>query len=224
MDEHAIHYLKVSGLLFKNADNCHKLVHERRFVFSMLCEESKANRHLFSKHNIGGAEELYFSDCFRRGTINAVCRGSGCTIKGRTQKPRTLSITCNKFVEQSTIGGNISVSLSDCTCCLVKLAHNHPAFDFIIYESNGSAGSKVLYFVQVSAQKYQHRGTKLKAVLEQSSDLDNQSPYTYYKKLFNMPSSSSEIFYIFSTSTPIPQTDVLTDKNDKNKIYFHHLS
>ncbi len=38
---------------------------------SRLCRESLENHILFSKYDIGGAEELYFSDCCRRGVINA---------------------------------------------------------------------------------------------------------------------------------------------------------
>lgn len=224
MAQESINDLKSCGLVYKNANNCYQLVHERGFIFRRLCQEAEANHILFSQYDIGGAEELYFSDCCRRGVINAVCLGSCRTITGRNPKCSTLSITCNKFVQQSTIGGNIPISLAAPTCCLVKLAHRHPAIDFIIYQSNGSASSKILYFIQVSAQKYQERGTKLKAVLESSSDLNHQSPYTYYKNLFHMPSSSSEIFYIFSTTTQIPlTTSFTTDKRDKNRVYFHQL-
>lgn len=222
--QEGIHDLQSQGLVYKNANDRYQLVHERRFVFVRLCHVAQANHALFSQYDIGGAEELHFSDCCRRGVINAVCLGSCRTITGRIQQPNTLSITCSEFVVQSTIGGDIPVSLADPTCCLVKLARNHPAIDFIIYQSNGSTSSKTLYFIQVSAQRYQERERKLKAVLELNSGLGEQSPYTYYKNLFHMPSSNNQIYYIFSTSTQIPlDTSFSTDKNDRNRVYFHHL-
>ena len=120
--QEGINDLQSRGLLYKNASDCYQLVHERRFVFNRLCEAAQENHALFAQYDIGGAEELYFSDCCRRGVINAVCLGSCRTITGRIQQPKTLSITCNEFVAQKTIGGNIPVSLTDPTCCLVKLA------------------------------------------------------------------------------------------------------
>lgn len=129
--QESINDLQSYGLVYKNANNCYQLVHEKGFIFRRLCHVAKANRALFSQYDIGGAEELYFSDCCRRGVINAVCLGLCHTIRGHSQQPSTLSITCNKFVEQSTIGGNVPVSLTDPTCCLVKLAHNHPAIDLL---------------------------------------------------------------------------------------------
>ena len=199
----------------------YELVYERSFVYSQLCETAKNNRALFSKYDLGGAEELQFSDCCQRGTITAKCLGTCYTIKGRSVKPSTLQITCANFCEQGTIGGPIAVP-NEPTCCLIKLAPRHPAIDFIIYKSDGGVQTRVVYFIQVSSSTYQHRQKKFGSVTEPYSDLEDKSPYEFYKKMFNM--TSSEVYYIYSTPSPLPSNaDFTRCKADKNRVYFHQL-
>lgn len=111
---------------------------------------------LFAKYAIGGADELQYC---QRGTITAVCRGQTClTINGKTARSRTLNITCSSFLEQPAIGAAIpNLSLGDPQCCLIKLARDNFAIDFIIYQSQGTVASRVLYFIQVSGMAYQAR-------------------------------------------------------------------
>ena len=204
------------GLLFDKADDNSELVFERKYIHEKLCQHAH-----FMKFDIGGAEELQFSDCCHRGQITAVCRGNCYTITGKTPQKSTLTITCTEFLVQNHIHERVTVS-SGPTCCLIKLAINHPAIDFIIYESKGPVGTRVLYFIQVSASNYQNRVKKLSAVTDLSSELGNESPYKYYRAMFKV--NSAEVFYIYSSPTPVPLTAAFsTDKRDKNRVYFHQL-
>ncbi len=74
-------------------------------------------------------------------------------LKGRKAKQNSIKITCSAFTVQQQIGDLVAVSENETT--LIKLAHNHFAIDFLIYQLQGSAVSRVLYFVQVSAKRYQ---------------------------------------------------------------------
>lgn len=106
------------------------------------------------------------------------------------------------------------------SCCLIKLAQNHPGIDFIIYEDKGPVSTKVLYFIQVSSQQYQNRTKKLKAVSEPSSTLGEMSPYVYYRNAFGM-GLSAEVFYIYSSPVQVPINDKFsTSKKDQNSVYF----
>lgn len=105
--------LQRSGLLFKDTNGWH-LVHQRNIILDRLCQVARNNHALFSKYDVGGAEELLFSDCCRRGTISAVCRGTPHTISGKNPKPVTLSIECNEFFEQSAIGDMVLISNPTC--------------------------------------------------------------------------------------------------------------
>lgn len=81
----------------------------------------------------------------------------------------------------------------------------------------------MLYFVQVSSSKYQHRAKKLSAVTTICNDLHNQSPYTYYKDMFKI--ASSDVYYIYSSPTQTPlDTSFTTTKKDQNCVYFHQLN
>ena len=199
------------GFLFDKADGNSELVFERKYIYNKLCQTA-----LFMKFDIGGAEEVQFSDCCHRGQITAVCRGNCYTITGKTPKKSTLTITCTEFLQQNHIHDRVTVS-SGPTCCLIKLAINHPAIDFIIYESKGPVGTRVLYFIQVSASNYQNRTKKLSAVTDLSSELGNESPYKYYRAMFQVNSADS-------SPTPVPLNAAFsTDKRDKNSVYFHQL-
>ena len=188
-------------------------------TFSKLCDVAKAHHALFTKFDIGGAQELQFTGCCRRGPISAECHGENCfTITGNTKKLPTLTIKCNEFLEQDTIGSNFTIPASP-TCCLVKLPHRHPAIDFIIYETKGSMSSITLYFIQVSANCYQERTTKLHAVEELSCDLGNMPPYNYYKQF----QRSSEVYYIFSSPKVPVNADFSREKKDQTRVYFHKL-
>lgn len=209
------------GLVYKKADGNYELVFERKHVHLTLCSTARAQHDLFMKFNIGGAEELQFSECCHRGQISAVCRGRCFTINGKSRKQSTLTINCNEFLEQDCIGDVVTVSLSAATCCVIKLAKNHPAIDFIIYESKGPVRTKVLYFIQVSASRYQDRTKKLSAVTDFNSDLSG-SPYKYYKDMFGV--TTAEVYYIYSSPTAIPVNDSFsTSRKDKDCVYFHQL-
>jgi hypothetical protein len=212
------------GLIFQKADR-YQLVYQRDIVLSRLCQVARSHYNVFSVYDVGGAEELLFSDSCRRGEISAVCRGSPPrTITGRGYKDSTLRITCDSFLVQQEIGSVVSVPPGP-TCSLIKLAQRHPAIDFIIYSFRGSVASKVLYFVQVSSQTYQSRDKekKLSAVTVPSPLLDNKSPYNFYRNYFNM-NTSSEVYYIYSTTAVIPSDDTFSRNNrDKTSVYFHQL-
>jgi hypothetical protein len=53
-----------------------ELVFERRIIFNLLLHTAAENVALFSRYDIGGAHELLFSDCCRRGEIRATCLGA----------------------------------------------------------------------------------------------------------------------------------------------------
>ena len=113
-----------------------ELVLERQFMFNQLLQTAASNQALFSLYDIGGAQELRFSDCCHRGEIRATCLGSTChTITGTRPKLNIISFTCSHFCQQTTIGQQIQLLPSGQTCCLIKLAINHPAIDFIIYKN-----------------------------------------------------------------------------------------
>ena len=86
-----------SGLLFHKADGNCELVYERKYIVGKLYETAKAHHALFSKFDIGGADELQFSDCCHRGQISAVCRGDCFTITGKTKKSLFLLLPALNF-------------------------------------------------------------------------------------------------------------------------------
>lgn len=129
--------LQSNGLLVVGQDGNFVLVHEKSYLFQHLCQVAQQNHQLFSQFDLGGAEELQFSDSCHQGQISAKCLGSCFTITGRTKKERNLTITCNDFLIQHDIVQSVGVSLSVPTCVMIKLARNHPAIDFVIYESKG---------------------------------------------------------------------------------------
>ncbi len=199
-----------------------ELVHERQFVFKQLCQTAESHRVLFSRYDLGGAQELLFSDCCQRGQISATCFGTCRTISGRAVKPANLYITCINFCEQVTIGAPVQLPTGP-TCCLIKLAPNHPAIDFIIYKNEGGVRTRVLYFIQISAQTYQSRQKKFDAVLKLFDSLGKDSPYKFYRNMFNM-NRSTEVYYIYSTPAPLPSDAAFTNcKKDKDRVYFHKL-
>ena len=206
-------------------ESSYELVHERSILLSMLREAAKKHFALFSQYDIGGAEELLFSDCCRRGPITVVCRGTKpYTIRGRKVQTSSITIKCDQFLTQRAIGDcDFMRQLKSPTCCLVKLAQRHPAIDFIIYETKGASRTRVLYFIQVSAQAYQERETKLDAVNRPYDTLRAKPPYEFYRDAFNM-GNSSNIFYIYSSSVPIPlDSEFSKNKTEQNAVYFHQL-
>ena len=206
--------------------NCHgkyELVYEEKFIQECLVQTARLEHELFASFDIGGAKELQFSDLCHRGPITAKCLGgTPLTIRGKTLKSNTLTISCTHFFRQPTIGAQVQVP--PIGCCLVKLALLHPAIDFIIFESQGSQASKILYFVQVSAQRYQERTKKLEDVLATCPELSGESPYDFYKKMFGLSQNSCEIYYIYSSLCPIPMDKTFSRKNrEQDCIYFHQL-
>ena len=57
-----------------------------------------------------------------------------------------------------------------------------------------------------------------KVLKDPFSTLENESTYAYYRKMFNI--KTSEVYYIYSTSTALPSG---SDFTDKNRVYFHKL-
>ena len=202
-----------------------ELVFERKFMFDRLLQAAASHHELFALYDIGGAQELRFSDCCHIGEIRATCLGSTChTITGTRPKLNTISFTCDHFCQQATIGQQIQLP-SGLTCCLIKLALNHPAIDFIIYKNLAGVQARVLYFVQVSTSTYQNREKekKFKAVKESFDSLGGESPFTFYREMFGM-TRSTEVYYIYSTSAPVPTNDSFsTIKQDKERVYFHQM-
>ena len=126
--------------------------------------------------------------------------------------------------EQPTIGADVEVDLSSSTSVLIKLARDHPAIDFVIVSSEGSVDSKRLYLIQVSSSQYQHRPKerRLGAVNDNFSCLQNQTPYNYFRTMFQM--RSAEVFYIYSTTCFIPfDSSFSTVQREKDSVYFHQL-
>ncbi len=215
MNERSLLQLQYSGLIWRNREGQVCPAYERRFLFDQVCETAETHHALFSRYDLGGAEELGFSDCCRSGAIRIVCRGIGRTINGKKELQKSYEIQCK---EQSIIGNPVEIDLSTRTCVLIKLARSHPAIDFIIYQSEGPVATRTLYFVQVSSSPYQARPKerKLSAVNNVYDTVSNVSVYNYYHSMFAIRGAS--VFYVYSSPVNIPSFTTV-----QNCVYFHKL-
>lgn len=62
-------------------------------------------------------------------------------------------LKCDNYILQSSPDDTIAVTRG---CHLIKLCQDHPAIDFLILDNSfGTKDSHKLFFIQVSAMKYQ---------------------------------------------------------------------
>ena len=127
-----------SGLVYKRDGMCH-LVYDWNINFHHICPVVESSYEVLSKYSLGGATEIRFSNDCQSGTIEAKCFGSCYTVTGTIRKQSVLHITCSDYWQQSNIGEAVTVANGP-MCCLIKLALNHLAIDFMILENRGGGG------------------------------------------------------------------------------------
>ena len=214
----ALHHF---GIVYPKNDK-YNFVYGRKCMLEVLVNKAQTMYSLFSKYDIGGANELLFEQLCHIGAIKVTCFGDNClTIKGRILKPDTIYITCSKFLIQQTIGQEVIAEEGECS--LIKLAHNHFGIDFLIYGSEGTVSSRVLYFIQVSSSRYQDRPShsKFSAVLQTTVTLANQSPYDYYMNMYKVKNNNA--FYIYSSHVIASSKSFSHDKIEQQRVFFHSL-
>ena len=127
-------------------------------------------------------------------------------------------ITCVKRGGGTTVG-ELPQYPSPC-CILIKLIQKHPAVDFLILENLAGVSSKKLFFVQVSAVKYQDRESdkKCDAVRANFKMLGDSSPLKVYSQKANI--GMTDCYFVYATTAPFPRNEKF---KDAQFVYFVNL-
>lgn len=102
----------------------------------------------------------------------------------------------DKFLFQSKRGEVLPSAEGECV--LIKLSENHVAVDFLILDATEiGVSSKKLFFVQVSAMKYQDspKGRKFDAVHAPSLHTNGETPWDYYTSRL----SAEKSYYVYAS-------------------------
>ena len=172
--------------------------------------------------NLGMAVEFLFSVAIRRTIMTATCRGKKprpvALSNGAKICDKTFTLQCDNYIVEQKIEDNLTVTGSGCH--LVKLFERHPAIDFLVIDNSAGKSSRRLFLIQVSAVKYQKRGSnkKVNAVLEINDITNEQTPVDFYCTKTEV--EKNMCFFVFA-SPEIPIDHNFTrDTEIANIVYF----
>ena len=180
-DKH--HMLLYCGLVYENERQELKFVYPFDLMITYLQSTIANTYKLMLSFDIGSAMEfLFFATVLSHG-FDIVCKGlkPQPVNDARNSRKKTMHIQCTKMCSQEEIPHGIQ---SECVL-LVKLMKRHAAIDFLIFQNHACPESKKLFFIQVSALKYQSRNSKkrISSVRNKCKDTNNQSPLEYFSAM-----------------------------------------
>lgn len=172
--------------------------------------------------NVGvGCEYAFYTRVqFRSHKFQARCFGSKpSSLCSRNKRSDTLELTCDYQYVQANFG---DVPNRSCTAnhnTIVKLARTHAAVDFLIIRDSGSKSRRELYFVQVSAKKYQERpaNDRLSALSRETEQLSGKSPRAFYSTKIDVDEYNCYFVYVSM------KEQVSYNGDDANLVYFASL-
>ena len=214
-----------SGLFFREQVKVF-CAYPHRFVlrecYLLICHQFK----LLWEYDKGASLEFLFAITLMQKDkkVVAKCKGSIPTClskKATTAHSESFDLRATKYLLQ-THPACLPHGWDSTGVILIKLVQKHPAVDFLVI-NNWGASSKRLFFVQVSAKKYQERSKEkrcsaVEKTFKKDTNFALQSPLLTYSKFTSIP--FNRCYYVYAS----PEVDLDKKDPDINTVYFCKLS